>query len=145
MPSMPCRAATSRAQFVPDYAATRLMRGRALLAQGKSEEAVEPLRLAAETSPLPEYLWTLAEALRGSGQTAEAEKTEAKLRAAGAQEDPRMFALFLASRGENAPQALKLAAAELDNRHDVFTYDALAWAQLAAGQVAEARKACVTR
>lgn len=127
-------------EFVPDYAPALLMRGRALLAQGKSEEAVNPLRLAAEASPLPEYLWTLAEALRVTGQTAEAEKAEARLKATGAQEDPRTLALFLASRGEDAQQALKLAAAELDSRHDIFTYDAMAWSQLASGKVAEAQE-----
>lgn len=127
-------------QFAPDYAPAMLMRGRALLAQGKFDEAIAPLRQAAETSPLPEYLWTLADGLRAAGQLPEAESVETKLAATGATADPRTYALFLASRGENAPLALQLAKSELSNRQDVFTYDALAWSQLESGALADAQE-----
>lgn len=127
------------ADFAPDYAATALMRGRALLAQSKFAEAVTPLERAAELSPLPECLWTLADALRAAGRANEAEQIEQKLRLTGASADPRTFALFLATRAQDAPHALELATAELETRHDVFTYDALAWSQLANGRTAEAR------
>ena len=126
-------------QFVPDYAAALLQRGRVLMAQGKTVEAVTALRAAAEKSPLPEYLWALAEGLRSEGKVAEAEQAEKKLRATGAANDPRTLSLFLASRGEKLDVALRLAEAELTTRQDIFTRDALAWAQLATGDLAEAQ------
>lgn len=126
-------------QVAPDYAPALLMRGRALLAQGKSEDAIAPLTAAADASPLPEYLWTLADALRAVGRDAEAERVEVKLQATGASSDPRTFALFLASRGQDPALAVKLAASELANRHDIFTYDALAWSEFASGKIEEAQ------
>lgn len=137
------QAATSTAralQYAPDYAPALLMRGRVLLAQGKQEEALSPLQHAAEISPLPDYLWTLADALRAVGNDAEAEQVEGRLSATGATADPRTFALFLATRGEDPALALRLASSELTARQDVFTHDAVAWAQLAAGDVAAARE-----
>ena len=51
----------------PDYAAALLARGRVLLAMKRTAEAVEALERAARLNPLPEYQWTLADALRASG------------------------------------------------------------------------------
>ena len=133
-------AAERAVQLMPDYAPALLMRGRLLLSQLKYEEAIEPLRRAAELSPLPDYLWALADALRGASKVSEAEKVEGQLSATGAVSDPRTLAIFLASRGVNAEKALELATAELQSRKDVFTYDALAWAELATGRVNEARE-----
>ncbi|MGI9087573.1 MAG: tetratricopeptide repeat protein [Chthoniobacterales bacterium] len=127
-------------QLAPAYAPALLMRGKLLLGEGQAAEAIAPLREAAAKSPLPDYLWTLSEALRSDGQTEATQKVEALLSKSGAMADPRTFALFLSSRGESAEVALRLANAELETRHDIFTYDALAWAQLAAGQVKEARE-----
>ena len=134
------RSTASALQFAPDYAPALLMRGRLLLAEGKAGEAIGPLRQAAEISPLPDFLWTLAEALRANGGTSEAEQVEARLLATGAIADPRTFALFLASRGQDAGRALQLATAELDSRQDIFTRDAIAWAQFATGRVGEAQE-----
>lgn len=127
-------------KFVPGYAAALLQRGRVLLVLGKTPEALEALRAAAEKSPLPEYLWTLADALRGAGKIAESQDVEKKLLATGQANDPRTLSLFLASRGEKLDLALRLAQEELTNRQDIFTRDALAWAQLAKGNVADAAK-----
>ncbi|MFN2476043.1 MAG: tetratricopeptide repeat protein [Chthoniobacterales bacterium] len=126
-------------QFAAGYAPALLMRGRALLAQGKTEDAIAPITTAADASPLPEYLWTLADALRAAGRETEAEGAEAKLQTSGASSDPRTFALFLASRGLDPALATKLASSELANRQDIFTYDALAWSQFASGNIAEAQ------
>lgn len=127
-------------QFAPDYAPALLMRGRLLLAEGNAGDAADLLRRAAEISPLPDFLWTLAEALRADGHTAEAEEVEARLLATGAAADPRTLALFLGSRGQEAERALHLATAELDSRQDIFTHDAIAWAQFATGRVQEAQE-----
>ena len=81
----------------------------------------------------------LEEAQSAAGKNDEARVTEEILKQRGAQEDPRTFALYLATRGEDVDTALRLARAELETRADVFTLDALAWALHAAGNDVEAR------
>jgi tetratricopeptide (TPR) repeat protein len=121
-----------------NYAPTLLLKGKVLLAQNRFLEAVDALRNAAELNPLPEYQWTLAEALRVAGKEKEASEVEAQLRQRGASSDPRTLALYLATRHDSPETALRLARAELDLRSDVFSHDALAWSLAAAGNLAEA-------
>ncbi len=125
-------------QFAPNYAAALLLRGRILLAQGKAEEAIESLQHAATLTRLPEYEWTLADALRKAGHSQTAEEVERCLIRDGAMNDPRTFSLYLATRGQQVQKALHLAQDELNTRADVFTIDALAWALNANGRVPEA-------
>jgi tetratricopeptide (TPR) repeat protein len=120
-----------------NYAPTLLLKGKMLLAQNRFREAVDALQNAA-LNPLPEYQWTLAEALRAAGRENEASAVEAQLRQRGATSDPRTLALFLATRHESPETALRLAQAELGSRSDVFTHDALAWSLAAAGNLNEA-------
>lgn len=127
-------------QFVENYAAAHLLRGRILLAQGRGDKAVESLQRAATVTRLPEYEWTLADALREAGKPQAAEEVERSLVRDGAMSDPRTFSLYLASRGQQVQQALRLAQDELNTRADVFTIDALAWALKANGRLVEARE-----
>jgi len=120
-------------ELVPGYPPALLAKGRVLLAERKFNQAVLPLERAAEKNPLPEYRWALVDALRAAGRNDDAQKVEAGLVANGQKDDPRTFALYLATRGEQTATALKLAEEELKHRRDVFTLDALAWAQTAAG------------
>ena len=55
-------------ELQPGYAPALLAKGRVLLAERKFNEAVLPLQRAAEKNPLPEYRWTLADALRAAGR-----------------------------------------------------------------------------
>jgi tetratricopeptide (TPR) repeat protein len=112
-------------QFAENYAAALLLRGRILLAQGKAVEAIESLQPATTLTSLPEYQWTLAEALRAVGKTQAAEDVESHLISNGAVNDPRTFALYLVSRGQRIQQ-------------DVFTMDAVAWTLKANGRLDEA-------
>lgn len=123
-----------------DYPPALLAKGRILLAQNKASEAVGLLQKAAQINRLPEYQWTLADALRSAGRAEEAGKIETSLSANGAVDDPRTYAVYLATRGEGAETALKLAEEEIKVRRDVYTLDALAWAQAAKGDAAEAWK-----
>jgi tetratricopeptide (TPR) repeat protein len=118
-------------EWQPDYAPALLERGRILLGSGKTPEAIEALKRAALLNPLPEYQWTLSEALRLADRIEDTQAVEAELKRHGAASDPRTFALYLATRGEDVPGALRLAKAELETRADVFTLDALAWAWMA--------------
>ena len=63
-----------------------------------------------------------------------------KMSCAGGETRPirARFHLFLATRGEDTDLAVRLAQEEFQQREDVFTHDALAWALAAAGRVDEA-------
>ncbi|NOT64043.1 MAG: hypothetical protein HOP19_27840 [Acidobacteria bacterium] len=124
----------SALELFPDYAPALLMKGRVLLAQQRASAAIPFLQTAAKLNPLPEYQWTLADALRAESRDAEAQTVEAALQAKGATEDPRTYALYLATRSSDAAQAMKLAEEELKTRQDAHSYDALAWAGYRAGQ-----------
>ena len=124
--------------FQKDYAPALLLRGRLLLADGKTTEAVEALTRAEKLNPLPDYEWVLAEALRAAGSEAAASTVEARLNQTGTSSDPRTYVLYLSTRGEAGSAAVGLAYDELNTREDVFTYDALAWALAADGKPQEA-------
>jgi tetratricopeptide (TPR) repeat protein len=122
-----------------NYPPTLLLQGRILLAEGQFGEAVAVLQKAVKLNPLPEYQWTLAEALRAACKEKEASDVETQLCQRGASSDPRTLALYLATRHESPETALRLARAEFDSRSDVFSHDALAWSLAAGGKVTEAQ------
>jgi tetratricopeptide (TPR) repeat protein len=128
----------SALQYVPDYAAALLLRGRLLIARQKDAEAVEVLVQAARLNPLPEYQWTLADTLRRLGRGGEAAAIEQALVGEAAASDPRTLALYLSTRRTDVRQALELARREMEHRRDVFTLDSLAWALASSGQLDEA-------
>lgn len=132
------RAADASLQFVPDYAAALLVRGRIQLAQRKTADAVLTLERAARLNPVPEYQWTLADALRLMNRTEDASAIEQQLIRDGASGDPRTLALFLSTRREHGDKAIDLARREMGERQDVFTLDAMAWALVSTGNVKEA-------
>jgi tetratricopeptide (TPR) repeat protein len=132
-----CDAALStRSEYAPGLFAL----GRVLLAENKVGEAVGALERAAHLNPLPEYQWALADALRADNRDPAAEEVERRLASTGAANDPRSYSLFLATRGRDPDVALRLAEEELKVRRDVYTLDALAWAQSAKGDAAESWK-----
>lgn len=116
-----------------NYAPAALAQGRVLYASGNRQGALVALRHAVSINPLPEYLWWLADVLREDENEAEAKQVEEQLERSGPQLDPRTFALYLATRNRDSSQALNLAEAELAQRADAFSYDALAFTQYAAG------------
>ena len=132
------QACESALEYQKDYAAALLARGRVFLAEGKSGAALRSLEQAARLNPLPEYLWTFAEALDAGGRSQEARLVETELIQKGRASDPRTLALFLSTRGTDVETALTLAQQELKTRSDIFTLDALAWSLAAAGKTQEA-------
>jgi tetratricopeptide (TPR) repeat protein len=114
---------TERAdELIRDYPHARFIAGRIHLAKNEHEVAAKALRTAVKALPLPDVLWALEEA--------EGKEFPSDLLMA----DPRSASLYLASRGKERELALDLAKQETIRRRDVFTWDALAWAQLRAGQ-----------
>jgi tetratricopeptide (TPR) repeat protein len=133
------QSCTLALEFQKDYPPALLLSGRLMLAEQKNAAAIVLLNRATELNPMPEYQWALAEALRADGQVGEAVRVETQLREKGTMNDPRTYALFLATRAESETTALRLAEAELKIRADVFTHDALAWVLAASGKLPEAR------
>jgi tetratricopeptide (TPR) repeat protein len=132
------RSCGAALEVQPDSATAWLVRGRILLAEDRPAEAAEALARAAARSPLPETLWTLAEALSAAGREEEARQVEERLVATGEGADPRGLALYLASRRRDLPRALRLLERELAARQDVFTLGAAALARAASGDAAGA-------
>jgi tetratricopeptide (TPR) repeat protein len=118
-------------QLVPDYGHALFVRGRVLLAARRADDAVKCLSRAVARLPLPEVRWALADAYRAAGQLSKAEEEE---RLMNDRLDPRSFSLYLATLKQRTEKALALAKAELRSRKDVHSWDALAWAQHAAGE-----------
>ncbi len=137
---MATKSAGIASQYAENYAAALLLKGRILLAQDNAPEAIEFLQPAAAQTQLPEYEWILADALREAGKYQAAGELEHILVRDGARNDPRTLALYLATRGQQVEQALRLAEDEMNTRTDVLTMDALAWAFNANGRFAEARE-----
>lgn len=133
------RAAIRRAREVfPESGPALKSEAQISMFEGALEAALVPLREAIARSPHPELLWMEGDALEALGRGVEAADVRARLRASGAQEDPRAYALYLASRGESLAEAQVLAQRELAERRDIYSYEALGWVQSARGQHAEA-------
>jgi tetratricopeptide (TPR) repeat protein len=132
------RMAGASLQSVSEYAPALMVRGRILLARKKDFAAVEVLERAASLNPLPEYQWTLADALRLVRRTDEAAAIEQQLVRDGAAGDPRTLALYLSTRRMGGALAVDLARREMKVRSDIFTLDALAWSLVNVGEVREA-------
>jgi tetratricopeptide (TPR) repeat protein len=122
-----------------------LLQGRAkvLAARGRVDEAVGGYRLLTERVPLAQYLLEYGELLESAGRVDEARAQyrliaeQQRLYATQGSSDDLAAAQVAADHGDPA-EAVRLAQAEWDRRHCVFTADALAWALHRAGRDAEA-------
>ena len=137
---------TALAVFPRDY---RTMAAMAHLEANRNHwpQAIEWAKKAATIVPSPETIALLGDAYAASGNSKEAKQQYALIEAMGALERAqgavydRQRALFNADHNRNLPEALKLARGELKMRHDVYSYDTLAWVLYKNGQLDEAAKA----
>ena len=120
---------------VPNYPPALLAKGRIALDAGSFALAVELLQKAVSANPLPDYQWALLEAHRAQGNVDAAEAVNAILLERGEIDDPRTYAIFLATTDQRVDDAVRLAREELQIRQDPFTLDALAWALAANGEL----------
>ena len=118
-----------------DYAPALFLQGRVYLSQNQIESAIHSLTRATKINPLPEYQWFLLEALQSAGNSDQVNAVKNKLIRNAIQRDPRTYSLYLASSKSDTKLALKLANEELKQRQDIFTLDAVAWAQFANSQI----------
>jgi tetratricopeptide (TPR) repeat protein len=121
--------------------------GSVLAARGRAGEAIESYTHAQAIVPLPQYSGALADLYTSEGKAEEAGKQSAnidmiaKLEEAVGQKANRTLALVYANQGRNLEKAQALAEADLELRHDIYTWDALSWVEYKRGHVDEALKA----
>ncbi len=132
-----CRAAL---QLHPNSPTAHAMLAKLHLANGNFDDAVTELKQAESIQSLPETQWLLLEALRQAGRVDEVPNVLSRLMQLGESQDRRTFALFLASENLQPDKAVELAKLELEERADVHTHDALAWAYFSVGQLDLASK-----
>jgi len=102
--------------------------------QGRRTEAIALLETATNRLPTPEALAALGDLYFLAGETEAAERAYALVerigeiaRATGAVYD-RQLILFAADHDRAVEAAIALAESELELRHDIYAWDALAWA-----------------
>ena len=115
--------------------------------QGRYAEAIQLYQSAIAVVPMPIFVAELGDLYAKAGNPAEASKQYALVQYIGLLGHinqvlhNRDLALFYADHGIKLDEALVLAHKEFEVRHDVYTWDALAWAFYKNGKYAEASDA----
>jgi tetratricopeptide (TPR) repeat protein len=116
-------------------------------AQGKYEESIQLYRRSIGIIPFPVYVAELGDVYKKVGELREAQQQYELVEYIGHLSElnrvlaNRELALFYADQGIKLGEALKLARNELEVRHDIYTWDALAWVLYKNGQFSEAGQA----
>ncbi len=116
-------------------------------AQGRLSEAIEGYQKAIRVIPLPAYAAALGDVYARNGQPGEAQKQYdlveyiGRLSVFNETVYNRELAVFYADHSTRPSDAVTLARKEFEVRHDVYTYDALAWTLFKDGQTAQAADA----
>jgi tetratricopeptide (TPR) repeat protein len=112
--------------------------------QGNYRDAAAFYDKAIVAVPYPEYAAALGDVYRALGESDKAQKEFELVEFIGhlseinQQIHNRELALFYADHGMKLEQAVVLARKELEVRHDVYTWDVLAWALFKHGESKEA-------
>jgi tetratricopeptide (TPR) repeat protein len=113
-------------------------------AQGRFEESTQLYRQSIAIIPFPQYVAELGDVYKKMGKANEAQQQYdlveyiAHLSKLNQVLANRELALFYADHGIKLDEALQFARNELEVRHDIYTWDALAWALYKNGQTQEA-------
>jgi tetratricopeptide (TPR) repeat protein len=116
-------------------------------AQGRMEESIQLYRRSIAIIPFPPYVAELGDVYKKIGRLNEAQQQYdlveyiAHLSKLNQVLANRELALFYADHEIKLPEALELARHELEVRHDIYTWDALAWVLYKSGQIKEAADA----
>lgn len=122
-----------------DYAPALLGVGKVHAGRGDYREAAETLERALASHADVETAALLCQVQERLGDTAAVARHEALIERIG-RHDRRALALHYANRRVEPERAVELARAELSERGDIYTEDALGWALYASGQLAEAER-----
>jgi tetratricopeptide (TPR) repeat protein len=115
--------------------------------QGKYQDSILLYQKAIAVVPMPIYVAELGDVYTKAGNTAEAEKQYQLVEYIGLLGHinqvlhNRDLALFYADHGRKLSESLALAHKEFEVRHDVYTWDALAWALYKNGKYQDAMDA----
>lgn len=129
-----------------DYRALAAL-GKLRANKGSYAEAIVLYQKAIAVVPMPIFIAELGDLYAKSGNAAEAKKQYQLVEYIGLLGHinkvlhNRDLAIFYADHDIKLTEALELAQRELEVRHDVYTWDALAWALYKNGRYAEAGKA----
>jgi tetratricopeptide (TPR) repeat protein len=129
-----------------DYRALAAL-GKLRANNGRYQEAIELYQKAIAVVPMPVFVAELGDLYLTTGDKAEAKKQYALVEYIGLLGHinqvlhNRDLALFYADHDMKLAEALDLAQKELEVRHDVYTWDALAWALYKNGKLTEAASA----
>jgi len=116
-------------------------------AEGHLAEAIELYKQAIAVIPLPAYAAALGDVYAKAGNSVEAKKNYdlveyiARLNAFNQSVYNRELAMFYADHDIHLAEALALARKEFEVRHDIYTWDALAWTLYKNSQPQEAAAA----
>lgn len=137
----------SALRIYPGYHRALAEMGKIRAAQGRFPAAIDLYAKALAVIPLPLYAASLGDLYARTGKKKEAEKQYALVEYIGALGKlnqvvyNRELAIFYADHDRHLPVALELAQKELEARHDVYTWDALAWTLARNGRPQEAADA----
>jgi tetratricopeptide (TPR) repeat protein len=116
-------------------------------AQGSFEESIQLYRRSIAIVPFPVLVEELGDVYWKMGRKKEAEQQYDLVEYIGHLSElhrlpaNRELALFYADQGIKLPEGLDLARKELEVRHDIYTWDALAWLLYKNGRLQEAAEA----
>jgi tetratricopeptide (TPR) repeat protein len=115
--------------------------------QGKYQDAILLYQKAIAVVPMPIYVAELGDVYTKAGNTSEAEKQYQLVEYIGMLGHinqvlhNRDLALFYADHDQKLSESLALAHKEFEVRHDIYTWDALAWALYKNGKYQDAQDA----
>jgi tetratricopeptide (TPR) repeat protein len=115
--------------------------------QGRFDESIELYKSSVAILPFPQYIAELGDVYLKTGNTIEAQQQYDLVEYIGDLGklnqvlNNRELALFYADRNIKLGQAAMLARNELEIRHDIYTWDTLAWVLYRNHQIPEANEA----
>jgi tetratricopeptide (TPR) repeat protein len=134
-------------EALPGYHRALASQAKQYAAEGRFDQALQNYQRAQSVIPLPEYVAASAILYEKLGQKTQADQQRKvidvidKLGRVNGEKGNRMLALVYADENRNLDRALELVKAELENRKDVYTYDALSWVLFRSGRQKEAEEA----
>jgi tetratricopeptide (TPR) repeat protein len=131
----------------PDYHRALAGLAKVSSADGHLREAIAWYQKAINVIPLPAYAAALGDLQAKAGNVVEAQKQYdlveyiGRLNSFNQSVYNRELSVFYANHDIHLPRALELARKELEIRHDIYTWDALAWALYKNSQPEQAAEA----